>query len=90
VHQLGAQALGIAVAFGCVFVVSYIVFWAIKKTVGLRVSPEQEEAGLDIVEHGMYGYPELFIPEAEAAATFASSGSSAPALGVPRPATNET
>ena len=37
----------------------------IKATIGLRVSAEQEEAGLDIVEHGMYGYPELFIPEAE-------------------------
>src|SRR6266550_9598542 len=41
-HQLGAQALGIAVAFGCVFVVSYVVFWAIKATVGLRVTAEQE------------------------------------------------
>ena len=34
----------------------------IKKTYGLRVSTEEEEAGLDIVEHGMYGYPEQFIP----------------------------
>jgi Amt family ammonium transporter len=64
-HQIGAQALGIGVAFGCVFVVSYLVFWAIKATVGLRVTAEQEEAGLDIVEHGMYGYPEQFIPAPE-------------------------
>ncbi len=34
-------------------------------TVGLRVSAEEEIAGLDITEHGMYGYPEQFIPEAE-------------------------
>jgi ammonium transporter, Amt family len=63
--QLGAQALGIAVAFGCVFVISYGTFWLIKKTIGLRVTPEQEDAGLDISEHGMYGYPEQFIPQPE-------------------------
>jgi Amt family ammonium transporter len=60
-HQLGIQALGVGVSFGCVFVVSFATFFAIKKTIGLRVTAEQEEAGLDIVEHGMYGYPEHFI-----------------------------
>jgi Amt family ammonium transporter len=64
-HQLGAQALGIGVAFACVFSVSYGVFLLIKKTIGLRVTPEEEEAGLDISEHGMYGYPEQFIPRPE-------------------------
>jgi ammonium transporter, Amt family len=64
-EQLGAQALGVGVAFACVFVVSYAVFGLIKHTIGIRVSPEQEEAGLDIVEHGMYGYPEQFIPPEE-------------------------
>ena len=34
-------------------------------TVGLRVSEEDEDAGLDISEHGMYGYPEQFIPQPE-------------------------
>ena len=29
------------------------------------VSAEEEEAGLDISEHGMYGYPEQFIPAPE-------------------------
>jgi Amt family ammonium transporter len=29
------------------------------------VSAEVEEAGLDISEHGMYGYPEQFIPTPE-------------------------
>jgi ammonium transporter, Amt family len=37
------------------------VFLAIKYTVGLRVSESHELAGLDISEHGMYGYPERFI-----------------------------
>ena len=38
---------------------------AIKKTYRLRVTAEEEDAGLDIVEHGMYGYPEQFIPAPE-------------------------
>jgi Amt family ammonium transporter len=64
-HQLGAQALGIVVAFSAVFVLSFGTFFVIKKTYGLRVTAEEEEAGLDISEHGMYGYPEQFIPEPE-------------------------
>ena len=31
----------------------------------MRVTPEEEDAGLDISEHGMYGYPEQFIPAPE-------------------------
>jgi ammonium transporter, Amt family len=60
--QLGRQALGVVVVFAFVFGLSYGTFWAIKKTYGLRVSAEEEDAGLDISEHGMYGYPEQFIP----------------------------
>jgi ammonium transporter, Amt family len=63
--QLGAQALGVAVAFACVFIASYAVFARIKATIGLRVTAEEEDAGLDISEHGMYGYPEQFIPPEE-------------------------
>jgi ammonium transporter, Amt family len=63
--QLGDQALGIVVVFSFVFVLSFATFYAIKKTYGLRVTPEEEEAGLDISEHGMYGYPEQFIPAPE-------------------------
>jgi Amt family ammonium transporter len=64
-HQLGAQALGVGTAFALVFIVSYAVFFAIKHTIGLRVSAEDEDAGLDISETGMYGYPEQFIPAPE-------------------------
>ncbi len=80
--QLGAQALGVAVAFAVVFVVSYAVFGVIKATIGLRVSREEEEAGLDITEHGMYGYPEQFISAEEFG--FASV---TPATTPPKPAT---
>src|SRR3954453_11014427 len=61
-HQLLVQALGVAAVFAAVFVISYAVFGAIKKTYGLRVSEEEERHGLDIAEHGMWGYPERFMP----------------------------
>ncbi len=63
--QLGVQALAVVVTFTFVFVASYAVFAAIKATIGLRVSEEEELAGLDITTHGMYGYPESFIPREE-------------------------
>jgi len=63
--QLAAQAVGVAVAFTFVFAMSYATFAIIKATIGIRVSEDDEEAGLDIVEHGMYGYPEQFIPQSE-------------------------
>ncbi len=65
IHQLWVQAAAIAIVFAFVFSTSFAVFLLIKKTTGLRVSPEQENAGLDISEHGMYGYPEQFIPAPE-------------------------
>ena len=61
-EQLGVQAVGVAAAFVAVFTLSYITFAGIKAAIGLRVTEEQEDAGLDIAEHGMYGYPEQFIP----------------------------
>jgi Amt family ammonium transporter len=65
ITQLIAQAVGVIVAFSFVFAMSYGTFALIKATIGLRVSDEDEEAGLDIVEHGMYGYPEQFIPRSD-------------------------
>jgi Amt family ammonium transporter len=79
-HQLFAQLLGVVSAFAFVFTASYATFWVIKKTYGLRVSAEEEDAGLDIVEHGMYGYPEQFIPAPELI------GYSAPAIPPKAPA----
>ncbi len=64
-EQLGVQAVGVGLAFATVFVLSYATFAAIRAVWGLRVSEEEENAGLDIAEHGMYGYPEQFIPAPE-------------------------
>ncbi len=85
-HQLGAQALGVGVAFACVFIVSFGIFFLLKKTIGIRVSPEEEDAGLDISEHGMYGYPEQFIPQPEYS-TGLPFGAGAPPPPVSAPAT---
>lgn len=64
-EQLGIQAAAVVATFAAVFVASMITLLAIKATIGLRVSEAEEDAGLDISEHGMYGYPEQFIPSAE-------------------------
>ena len=61
-HQLGLQALTVAVCGAVVFGLSLTVFGAIHATVGLRVSARHEVDGLDISEHGMWGYPEQFMP----------------------------
>ena len=74
--QLGHQALGVVVVFTFVLTLSLVTFALIKATIGLRVEDEAEDAGLDIVEHGMYGYPEQFIPLPEIGA--ASHGPAAP------------
>jgi Amt family ammonium transporter len=38
------------------FSAALIIFFALKATVGLRVSPEEERTGLDVSEHGMEAY----------------------------------
>jgi Amt family ammonium transporter len=86
--QLGTQALGVVTVFAFVFTLSYVTFYAIKKTYGLRVTAEEEDAGLDISEHGMYGYPEQFIPAPELIG-YSSAPGSVPARETPRGATNK-
>jgi len=54
--QLGVQALGAGAAFVWAFGLGLILFYAISKTIGLRVTPEEEIKGLDIGEHGMEAY----------------------------------
>jgi len=58
-EQLGIQALGVAVIAGWTVVTSGVLFAVIKYTVGLRVSPEEEERGLDLGEHAMEAYPDF-------------------------------
>lgn len=51
--QLGIQALGIICVLAWVGVMMTITFTILKHTVGLRVAPEIEIAGLDQAEHGL-------------------------------------
>jgi Amt family ammonium transporter len=88
--QLIAQVAGFSVAFSFVFVMSFATFFAIKKTYGLRVSEEEEDAGLDISEHGMYGYPEAFIPAAELIGYGGGPSATVPPAPVPALATKES
>ena len=60
--QLGTQALGLAAVGTFTFTVSFGALWLMKVTFGIRVEPEVETAGLDVSEHGMWGYPEFYIP----------------------------
>lgn len=53
------QIIGALAIIAWTFVTSLIVFRTIKGTVGLRVSAEEEIAGLDRVEHGASAYPEF-------------------------------
>lgn len=53
-HFLGIQVLGVLAVAAYVAVVITIVFLAIKHTIGLRVEPEEELAGLDVSEHGLF------------------------------------
>lgn len=49
----GVQLLGIICILAWTTATMTLFFWILKKTVGLRVSPEEELKGLDVTEHGM-------------------------------------
>ncbi len=61
-HQLGVQALGLVAVGGFTFTASFAGLWVMKRLWGIRVEEETETAGLDVSEHGMWGYPEFYIP----------------------------
>ncbi len=54
--QLGTQFIGAGVAFAWAFGLGLVLFLAIKYTIGLRVTAEEELRGLDVGEHGMEAY----------------------------------
>ena len=60
--QLGKQALGILCVASWTIVCMIIVFTIIKKTIGLRVTKEEEMKGLDICEHGLVSAYADFMP----------------------------
>ena len=65
--NLGDQLIGAAAIIAWAFITSFIVFKGIDLLVGMRVSPEEERAGLDRSEHGGEAYPEFIFQEQVAA-----------------------
>ncbi|GAB4369451.1 MAG: ammonium transporter [Deltaproteobacteria bacterium] len=61
--RLGVQALGVGAAFLWVSLTAGPLFYLLKKTVGLRVSEEEEMDGLDYHEHGNTAYPNFQLIE---------------------------
>ena len=58
---IGVQVLGIVVCIVWTFVTAFILFKIIDKTIGLRVTPQEEAEGLDLGEHGGNAYPDFEV-----------------------------
>ncbi|WP_394217755.1 ammonium transporter [Halobacillus trueperi] len=62
-EQLWVQTLGVVSSGLYAFIVSFLILKIMDKAMGgLRVSEEEEIMGLDLSEHGGYGYPENLTP----------------------------
>jgi ammonium transporter, Amt family len=61
-HQVGIQLVGLAAVGVFTFTTCFAALWAMKRLWGIRVEEHVETAGLDVAEHGMWGYPEFYIP----------------------------
>jgi Amt family ammonium transporter len=57
--SFSGQILGALTIFVWVFVTSFICWFALKKTMGIRVTEEEEYEGMDLVDCGMEAYPEF-------------------------------
>ena len=63
-HSFLTQLIGV-LAYGVFcFVAAFIIFFALKALLGLRVDPEEERIGLDVGEHGMEAYGGFQINQA--------------------------
>ena len=55
-HQLGVQALGVASIGLFAFIITFLIMTILKKTIGIRVSIEEELAGIDAGSFGVESY----------------------------------
>ena len=58
-NQLISQLIGIAAVGTFCFGSSWLIFFTLKRTVGIRVDEKEEVEGLDINEHQMRAYPDF-------------------------------
>ncbi len=56
IGQFITQLIGVASVFVWTFGAMFVIFYIIKKTIGIRVSDEEQMEGLDIGEHGLEAY----------------------------------
>ena len=61
IQFIGIQVIGVAAVGAFTAVMAFIIFTAINKTVGLRVTPQEELDGLDGHEHGCSAYTDFQI-----------------------------
>jgi len=73
-HQLGVQTLSVVLAGLFATAASFVILLIVKALIGLRVTEEEEILGLDLSEHGVYGYPEQMKAAVEPQAASAVSG----------------
>ena len=57
--SFSGQLIGAATIFAWVFAASFVVWFLLKAITGIRVSEEEEQEGVDLVECGMEAYPEF-------------------------------
>ncbi|MEL0455641.1 ammonium transporter [Flavobacteriaceae bacterium SZ-1-7] len=62
-HTFLAQLTGVACYAAICVVSSFLIFFVLKKTVGIRVPEKEELEGLDAHEHGMDAYPDFRLNE---------------------------
>ena len=55
-HQLLNQFIGVSIAWSLSIVGTLVILFVVDKTIGLRVSEEDEREGLDLSQHGEEGY----------------------------------
>ena len=55
-HQLVNQSIGVGIAWSISIVGTLALLFLVDKTIGLRVSAEEEATGLDLSQHGEEGY----------------------------------
>ncbi|MBC8292082.1 MAG: ammonium transporter [Proteobacteria bacterium] len=58
-YSVGTQLVGVLAYGATCFLSALLIFGVLKKTIGLRVSEEEEMLGLDLGEHGMSAYPDF-------------------------------
>jgi Amt family ammonium transporter len=69
---IGVQLLGIGACFLWTFPTAFLLFKLIDKTVGLRISKEEELEGLDHTEHGGIAYPDFGVSTHSSVSTTSS------------------